>query len=92
MRLCARLARKERRTEMRFYEKDGFKLRQFKNVREVEEQLRLPLAECWVGKHEPPTDERIKRESKWYGFPSQEAAFQAYSVAGMTRLCWVASE
>ena len=28
---------------MRFYSKDGYKLRQFKNVREVEEQLRLPL-------------------------------------------------
>ena len=77
-RLCAQSARRKRRAEMRFYEKDGNKLRQFKTVREVEAQLRLPLAPCWVGASEPPTDEKIKREEKWYGFPSQEAAFQAY--------------
>ena len=63
---------------MRFYSKNGYKLRQFKNVREVEEQLQLPLAECWQGQSEPPTDEKISRDTKWYGFPSQEAAFQAY--------------
>ena len=58
---------------MRFYSKDGYKLRQFRNVREVEEQLRLPLKECWEGKSEPPTDEKIKRDTKWYGFPDQES-------------------
>ena len=63
---------------MRFYSKNGYKLRQFKNVREVEEQPNLPLAECWQGQSEPPTDEKISRDTKWYGFPSQEAAFQAY--------------
>lgn len=63
---------------MRFFSKDGYKLRQFKNVREVEEQLRLPLAECWEGKSEPPTDDKIRQDTKWYGFPDQESAFQAY--------------
>lgn len=63
---------------MRFYSKDGYKLRQFKTVREVEEQLRLPLAQCWQGKSEPPTDEKIRGNESWYGFPDTESAFQAY--------------
>lgn len=63
---------------MRYYSKDGYKLRQFKTVREVEEQLRLPIGDCWRGKREPPTDEKIRSNKEWYGFSSQEEAFKAY--------------